>query len=91
MNEKDFGTLVASVKQAGRIRRGRMKPGRVMRFRTDDIKAIRNKLKKSQAEFALMIGVSISTLLSPSCGVYVLTQMWFTSGRALQKETYSSR
>ena len=57
MNEKDFEKLVASVRQASRISPGQMKPGRVVQLRSDDIKAIRSGLEKSQAEFALMIGV----------------------------------
>jgi putative transcriptional regulator len=62
MRRKDFDRLVASVKQAGAIRRGRLKPARVTEFRADDVRAIRLKLAKSQAEFALMIGVSVATL-----------------------------
>ena len=62
MNKKDFDTLVTSVKQAGKIRRGKMKASRVFRFKPADIRAIRLNLKKSQSEFALMIGVSVSTL-----------------------------
>ncbi len=62
VREREFGQLVASVRQAGRIRRGQLKPGRVFEFGPADIKAIRLKLKKSQSEFALMIGVSAATL-----------------------------
>ena len=62
MKKKDFEKLVASVKQAGKIKRGKMKPSRVIRFKPADIKAIREKLGVSQSEFALMIGVSVSTL-----------------------------
>ena len=62
MRERDFQNLVRSVRQAGRIRRGRMKPARVFTFRPADVKSIRLKLGKSQAEFALMIGVSLATL-----------------------------
>lgn len=62
MRKTDFDKLVRSVKQAGRIRRGEMKPARVFTFRPADIKAIRRRLKMSQSEFALMIGISISTL-----------------------------
>ena len=62
MRQKDFDRLVASVKQAGAIRRGRLKPGRVTEFRPEDVRAIRGKLEKSQEEFALMIGVSVATL-----------------------------
>ena len=62
MKERDFEKLVESVKQTGAIKRGRMRPGRVTQFEPADIKSIRKKLDKSQSEFALMIGVSISTL-----------------------------
>ncbi len=62
MREKDFGKLAASVKQAGKIKRGKLKPSRAFGFKPADIKAIREQLGKSQSEFALMIGVSISTL-----------------------------
>lgn len=62
MKKKDFEKLVASVKQAGKIKRGKLKPSRVFRFKPADIKAIRDKLGVSQSEFALMIGVSVSTL-----------------------------
>lgn len=62
MKQKDFDRLVASVKQAGAIRRGQLKPGRMTEFRPEDVRAIRGKLEKSQEEFALMIGVSVATL-----------------------------
>jgi putative transcriptional regulator len=62
MNEKDFGNLVESIKEAGRIKAGELPPSRCFEFSPLDIKAIREKLKKSQSEFALMIGVSVSTL-----------------------------
>jgi putative transcriptional regulator len=62
MKKVSFDKLLESVKQAGRIRRGNMKAGRVFHFSPADIKEIRLRLKKSQAEFALMIGVSLATL-----------------------------
>jgi putative transcriptional regulator len=62
MKKQDFDELVTSVRQAGRIRRGEMAPGRVTEFPPVDIKAIRQRLGKSQTEFAHMIGVSVSTL-----------------------------
>ena len=64
MKQNDFDRLVTSIKQAGAIRRGRLRPGRVTEFRPDDVRAIRTKLDKSQAEFALMIGVSVAMLQS---------------------------
>jgi putative transcriptional regulator len=57
-----FQELLASVRQAGRIRRGTLKPARSAVFRPADVKAVRAKLGASQAEFALMIGVSVATL-----------------------------
>lgn len=62
MKNEKFDKLIESVKQAGRIRRGEMKASRVFHFSPADIKGIRVRLKKSQAEFALMIGVSVATL-----------------------------
>jgi putative transcriptional regulator len=62
VKDSDFQQLLASVKEAGRIKRGEQEPARKFEVRAEDIKAIRAKLDKSQSEFALMIGVSISTL-----------------------------
>jgi putative transcriptional regulator len=62
MKEQDFDNLIESIKQAGKIRRGEMKPSRMFTFGPADIKSIRSKLKLSQTEFAMMIGVSVSTL-----------------------------
>jgi putative transcriptional regulator len=62
MKKKDFDDLVASVAEAGRIRRDEAKPGRVTEFAPVDVKAIRRRLGVSQAEFARLIGVSVATL-----------------------------
>ena len=62
MKNQDFDNLVKSIKQAGKIRRDEMKPSRTFQFSPADIKGIRLRLKKSQSEFAMMIGVSVSTL-----------------------------
>jgi putative transcriptional regulator len=62
MKRKDFDNLVASIEEAGRIRRGEAEASRVAEFPPVDVKAIRRRLKKSQAEFARMIGVSVATL-----------------------------
>jgi putative transcriptional regulator len=62
MKQKDFDKLAQSIKQAGRIRRGSLRPSRVRTITPADVRAIRNKLSKSQSEFALMIGVSVATL-----------------------------
>ncbi len=62
MKTRAFEELLTSVRQAGRIRRGTLKPSRVTEFRAADVRAVRAKLGTSQAEFALMIGVSVATL-----------------------------
>jgi putative transcriptional regulator len=62
MKKTDFDDLVRSVRQAGRIRRKKMRPGRVVTFTPADIRDIRDRLGKSQVEFAMMIGVSVATL-----------------------------
>jgi putative transcriptional regulator len=62
MKREAFEQLVRSVRQAGRIRRGAGRASRSFFFAPADVKAIRRKLGKSQAEFALMIGVSVATL-----------------------------
>ena len=62
MKAAAFQELVTSIRQAGRIRRGTLKPSRVTEFRPADVKSVRGKLGASQAEFALMIGVSVATL-----------------------------
>lgn len=54
MKDVAFQELLTSIKQAGKIRRGTHKPARVSTFRPADVKAIRRKLKVSQAEFALL-------------------------------------
>ena len=62
MKKAAFEELVTSVRQAGAIRRGKRRPGRVREFAPVDVTAIRHRLGKSQAEFAHMIGVSLGTL-----------------------------
>ena len=62
MKKQLFDELVASIKQAGRIHRGEAQPSRRFVFEPQDVRAIREKLHKSQSEFAQMIGVSVATL-----------------------------
>lgn len=62
MKTEAFQELLASVRQAGRIRRGAMRPSRVTVFKPADIRAVRKIFRVSQSEFALMIGVNVSTL-----------------------------
>jgi putative transcriptional regulator len=62
VKKQDFDNLIKSVKQAGKIHRGEMKASRIFKFKPADIRNIRQRLHKSQSEFAMMIGVSVSTL-----------------------------
>ena len=55
MKEDDFNNLVKSIKQAGKIKNGQLKPGRTFEFNPMDIKAIRNKLHKSQSEWSALV------------------------------------
>jgi len=62
MKDAAFQDLLTSVRQAGQIRRGTRRPSRTTTFHPTDVQAVRAKLGASQAEFALMIGVSVATL-----------------------------
>ena len=62
MKDAAFQDLLTSVRQAGQIRRGSRQPARTMTFHPTDVQAVRAKLGTSQAEFALMIGISVATL-----------------------------
>jgi putative transcriptional regulator len=62
MNDKDFQQLIKSVKQMGSIMRGEDVPHRKTVLTTIDVKALRERLDLTQAEFSRMIGVSIKTL-----------------------------
>ena len=62
MKKNDFNDLIKSVRQAGKIRRKKMRPSRATTFKPADVKRIRSRLGQSQSEFAMMIGVSVGTL-----------------------------
>lgn len=62
MKNELFEELVESIQEAGKIRRGLLKPSRVFRYRPVDVKRVRKKLHVSQSQFAMIIGVSKSTL-----------------------------
>jgi putative transcriptional regulator len=62
MKKEVFNNLVTSIRQAGRIRRGQMKPNRFTEFGPAGVKGIRRRLKKSQSDFGRMIGLSVATL-----------------------------
>jgi putative transcriptional regulator len=62
MKDAAFRELLASVRQAGEIRRGKRRSSRTVVFRPADVQSVRATLGASQAEFALMIGISVATL-----------------------------
>lgn len=62
MKKELFSELVESIKEAGKIHRGEIPPSREFTFDAQDVRAVREKLNKSQSQFARMIGVSVSTL-----------------------------
>ena len=62
MKKHEFDELIKSVRQAGKVKRGELTPSRTFRFEPDDVRRIRKDLGLSQSEFALLIGVSASTL-----------------------------
>lgn len=63
MRETDFSKLIKSIKHAGEIKAGLRRPGRVFRpHSAPSIKSVRSRLRVSQSEFALMIGVSTATV-----------------------------
>jgi putative transcriptional regulator len=62
MKKELFNQLVESIKEAGKIYRGELPPSRQFEVSAFNIKQMRLKLKKSQIEFAAMLGVSVATL-----------------------------
>ena len=62
MKRELFEELIESIEQAGRIRKGLLKPSRVFEYPPLEVRRIRKKLQVSQSQFAMMIGVSKATL-----------------------------
>jgi putative transcriptional regulator len=62
MDDKLFETLVESMKQAKEIIRGERAPSREFTVDAAQVKAIRAATKLSQAKFAKLIEVEVSTL-----------------------------
>lgn len=59
MKQEAFEELVESVRQAGRIRRGRARPARMTAFKPADVKNVRASLGQSQEEFARTIKAGV--------------------------------
>jgi putative transcriptional regulator len=62
MKKALFDELTESIREEGKIHRGEQAPSRRFFFKPEDVRAIREKIDKSQSEFAQMIGVTVSTL-----------------------------
>lgn len=62
MNRQLFKDLTNSVKEAGRIRRGRVRASRAFKYDAVDIRKLRESVKVSQSQFARMLGVSVDTV-----------------------------
>jgi len=62
MDEKLFGDLLESVREAGKYKRGEARPSRVFEHPDPEVRAIRRKTGLSQDRFALLIGVKPATL-----------------------------
>lgn len=62
MRQDHFNRLKSSIQEAGRIQRGEVKASRVFHYSPLDIRKIRGRFHKSQAEFAALLGLSVNTL-----------------------------
>jgi len=62
VKSSEFEDLIASVRESGKIKRGERRASRRLTFKPADVRKIRQRLGLSQSEFALLIGVSVSTL-----------------------------
>mgnify|MGYP001572006447 FL=1 len=62
MKDELFNELVASVREGGRILRGKEKPSRTFVIKTPNVKKIRKNYKLTQTEFAVLMGISVKTL-----------------------------
>lgn len=62
MNDKMFDELVASIHEAGAIRRSEQKASRVFHVEAPDVRKIRESMSLSQSDFAALLGISVRTL-----------------------------
>ena len=63
MKKRLFEQLKRSLREAGQIKRGTMKPSRVFKIDPqNDIVKVRSKLGLSQSKFAAVLGISADTL-----------------------------
>lgn len=62
MKKQLFNELIESIKEARDIADGKKKASRRFKVTALDIKALRQRLKLSQPQFAATIGISVATL-----------------------------
>lgn len=62
MKKETFDELLKSIKQGGRILRGKKSPSRAFRIDDPDVAAIRRHLGLTQQKFAQLLGISPATL-----------------------------
>ena len=62
MKDKLFEELVSSIREGGKILRGKAKPSRKFVIEAPNVRKIRTGYKLSQNEFAALMGISVKTL-----------------------------
>lgn len=62
MKAELFDELLESVREGGAILRGERRAARAFRLETPDVKQLRRLYGLSQKKFAVLLGISISTL-----------------------------
>ena len=62
MKKELFKELLESVKQGGAIMKGTIKPLRTFEFPESEVRKIRKQYGLSQDKFAILMGISVSTL-----------------------------
>jgi putative transcriptional regulator len=62
MKKELFEELVESIKEGGRILKGRAKPKRAFKYDELDVRKIRERLHLSQTKFSALLGISPATL-----------------------------
>lgn len=62
MKKELFNQLTESIKQAGKIRRGKLPASRRTVIADPDVGQIRKKYSMNQQEFAALLGISVGTL-----------------------------
>jgi putative transcriptional regulator len=62
MKKELFAELIESIKQGGKIIKGRAKPKRAFKYDELDVKKIRQRLGLSQTKFSALLDISPATL-----------------------------